>query len=167
MLATIWRTYSGSIMTTRSWPVGISRSTTGSGTVEPPSVAATDRSKTPSAVRGAFRRSGARNEISSRTRSMMVWRRRAPMFSVPSLTRKAKWAISARASGVNSSLRPSVSSSAMDCLVSDAFGSVRMRMKSSTVSEWSSTRTGKRPCSSGIRSDGLVTWNAPAAINRM
>ena len=25
----------------------------------------------------------------------------------------------------------------------------------------------KRPCSSGIRSLGLVRWNAPAAMNRM
>ena len=31
----------------------------------------------------------------------------------------------------------------------------------------SSTRIGKRPCSSGIRSDGFETWNAPAAMNRM
>ena len=30
----------------------------------------------------------------------------------------------------------------------------------------SSTRIGKRPCSSGIRSDGLEIWKAPAAMNR-
>ena len=31
----------------------------------------------------------------------------------------------------------------------------------------SSTRIGRRPCSSGIRSDGLLRWNAPEAMNRM
>ena len=61
----------------------------------------------------------------------------------------------------------SVSSKALYCDVSDASGSVRMRTKSSVVSDLSSTRIGKRPCSSGIRSDGLDTWNAPDAMNRM
>ena len=42
-----------------------------------------------------------------------------------------------------------------------------MRTKSSFVKGSSSTRMGKRPCSSGIRSDGLETWKAPAAMNRM
>src|SRR3990172_8460260 len=41
-----------------------------------------------------------------------------------------------------------------------------MRTKSSRVSACSSTRMGKRPCSSGIRSEGLLTWKAPAAMNR-
>src|SRR5690606_39542087 len=36
-------------------------------------------------------------------------------------------------------------------------GSVRMRRKSSSVRERSSTRMGNRPCSSGIRSEGLET----------
>ncbi len=31
----------------------------------------------------------------------------------------------------------------------------------------SSTRIGRRPCSSGSRSDGFDTWNAPDAMNRM
>ena len=43
---------------------------------------------------GFLKRSGAWKLISSSTRSRMVWRRRAPMFSVVSLTRKANWAIS-------------------------------------------------------------------------
>ena len=30
----------------------------------------------------------------------------------------------------------------------------------------SSTRIGKRPCSSGMRSEGLLTWKAPAAMKR-
>jgi hypothetical protein len=51
---------------------------------------------------------------------------------------------------------PSVASSAVYCVVSEASGSVRMRTKSSAVSASSSTRIGKRPCSSGIRSDGLA-----------
>ena len=44
---------------------------------------------------------------------------------------------------------------------------VRMRSKSSTESESSSTRIGKRPCSSGIRSEGFARWKAPLAMNRM
>ena len=64
----------------------------------------------------AFTMSGASKLISSSTFSMMVCRRRAPMFSVVSLTWKAKLAISSRASGANSSLRPSVSSSAIGLL---------------------------------------------------
>jgi len=40
-------------------------------------------------------------------------------------------------------------------------------MKSSFVSESSSTRIGKRPCSSGIRSEGFAVLKAPAAMNRM
>ena len=56
---------------------------------------------------------------------------------------------------VNSSVTPSVASSAVYCLVSAFSGSVRMRTKSSSVSDSSSTRIGNRPCSSGIRSEGL------------
>ena len=49
--------------------------------------------------------------------------------------------------------------------VSEASGSVRMRTKSSTLSASSSTRIGRRPCSSGIRSDGFDMWKAPDAMN--
>ncbi len=56
---------------------------------------------------------------------------------------------------MNVSLMPSVSSRAVYCLTSAFFGSLRMRMKSSRESDFSSTRIGKRPCSSGIRSRGL------------
>ena len=48
-----------------------------------------------------------------------------------------------------------------------ASGSVRMRRRSSRVSAFSSTRIGRRPCSSGSRSEGLATWKAPEAMNRM
>src|SRR3546814_8443348 len=52
------------------------------------------------------------------------------------------------------------------CVVSAALGSVRMRTKSSLLSADSSTRIGKRPCISGIRSDGLARWNAPRSEER-
>ena len=59
-------------------------------------------------------------------------------------------------SGVKSSVTPSVASSAWYCLIRQASVLVRMRSKSSTDSESSSTRIGKRPCSSGIRSRRLA-----------
>ena len=62
-------------------------------------------------------------------------------------------------------LTPSVASSALYCLIRLASGSVRMRRKSSRVSGFSSTRIGRRPCSSGNRSEGLARWNAPEAMN--
>src|SRR6516162_2909268 len=57
--------------------------------------------------------------------------------------------------------------SATYCLISEASGSVRMRRMSSRVSACSSTRIGRRPCSSGSRSDGFAIWKAPEAMNRM
>ena len=71
------------------------------------------------------------------------------MFSVRSLTSVAKSAMRPIASSVNRSVTPSVASSAVYCLISAFFGSVRMRTKSSRPSASSSTRIGKRPCSSG------------------
>ena len=44
---------------------------------------------------------------------------------------------------------------------------VRICSKSDTDSDVSSTRIGKRPCSSGMRSEGFDRWNAPDAMNRM
>ena len=70
-------------------------------------------------------------------------------------------------SGVKASSTPSVLNSATYWRASAFFGSVRMRTKSASVSEVSATRTGKRPCSSGISSLGLWKWNAPAARNSM
>ena len=64
-------------------------------------------------------------------------------------------AIASIESGVNSSVTPSVAISATYCLISEASVSVRMRRKSSRVSAESSTRIGKRPCSSGKRSEGF------------
>ena len=54
----------------------------------------------------------------------------------------------------------------MYCLMSALSGSVRMRTKSARERGSSSTRIGKRPWSSGIRSAGFATWNAPAATKR-
>src|SRR5437588_3892897 len=77
------------------------------------------------------------------------------MFSVRSLTSKAISAIRRTPSVAKSTSTPSVAISARYCAVSDASGSVRMRTKSPTLSESSSTRIGSRPCSSGIRSEGF------------
>ena len=88
------------------------------------------------------------------------------MFSVRSLTWKAISAMRRTPSVVNSHrARPRSPCSAWYCVVSEASGSVRMRTKSSTFSESSSTRIGNRPCSSGIRSEGLDRLKAPEAMN--
>ena len=101
--------------------------------------------------------SGASKLTSSSTRSSTVCRRRAPMFSVCSLTLHREGRRAARLRRrVNSSVTPSAASSALYCSTSAFFGCVRIVLKSSAVSESSSTRIGKRPCSSGIRSDGLL-----------
>src|SRR5258705_126502 len=64
-----------------------------------------------------FFKSGASNDSSSKTFSMMVCRRRAPIFSVCSFTVVANLAMAWTASSVMLSLMPSVSSSAMYCLL--------------------------------------------------
>jgi hypothetical protein len=89
------------------------------------------------------------------------------MFSVRSLTSYAISASRRTAAGAISSVTPSVASSAWYCLISEACVLDRMASKSSTLSELSSTRIGKRPCSSGIRSLGLARWKAPLAMNNM
>ena len=93
---------------------------------------------------------------------MTVWSRLAPIFSVRVLTVADILAISLTASSLNSSFIPSVLRRAMYCLIRALSGSVRMRTKSCSVSESSSTRIGNRPWNSGIRSEGLDEWNAPA-----
>ena len=42
-----------------------------------------------------------------------------------------------------------------------------MRSTSSFDKSCNSTRIGNLPCSSGIKSLGLATWNAPEAINKI
>ncbi len=111
--------------------------------------------------------SGAENEISSSSRSIMVCRRRAPIFSALSFTSNADFAICVTPSSVNSMARPSVFINALYCTVNAASGSVNIRSKSSAFNADNSTRIGKRPCSSGIRSLGLVREKAPDAINNI
>ena len=89
------------------------------------------------------------------------------MFSVLSLTSTAISAILLIPSAVNSICNPSVVMSSQCCLVSEALGSVRILSRSPTSSAFSSTLIGSRPCSSGIRSDGLDKWKAPDAIKRI
>src|SRR3546814_9975327 len=60
------------------------------------------------------------------------------------------------ASSAKSSVTSSVSSSALYWRIRLFSGSVRMRLKSSRVSALSSTRIGRRPCSSASMSDGLA-----------
>src|SRR5579862_3649639 len=109
--------------------------------------------------------SGAANDRSSVTFSRTVCRRRAPMSSVSPFTSCAMRASSRIPSSGNSTATPSVANRAAYCLVSALDGSTRIRTKSASVSGASSTRIGSRPCSSGIRSEGLLTWKAPAAMN--
>ena len=85
------------------------------------------------------------------------------MFSARSFTWVAISATACTASGVKSSVTPSVRRSAVYCLRRALSGSVRILTKSARESGSSSTRMGKRPWSSGMRSAGFATWNAPAA----
>src|ERR1700674_9653 len=111
-------------------------------------------------------RSGASYETPSKTFSSIVCRRRAPMFSVCSFTSVARRAIASMPLSVNVRETPSVASNCLYCSMSAFFGCVRMVLKSSFVRLASSTRIGNRPCSSGMRSLGLLIWNAPAPMNR-
>src|SRR5512139_510710 len=111
--------------------------------------------------------SGAVKSSSSSSRSITVWSLRAPMFSVRSFTSHAISAIRSTAPGSKERATPSAASIASYCRVSAPCGSVRIRTNSSFPREASSTRMGNRPWSSGMRSEGLLTWNAPAAMNRM
>ena len=110
-------------------------------------------------------RSEALKLVSSSTRSSTVCRRRAPMFSTVVLAATAASASAATASSVKVRVTSSVASRAWFWRIRLASGSVRMRTKSSRVRAFSSTRIGRRPCSSGSRSDGLATWKAPEAMN--
>ena len=59
-----------------------------------------------------------------------------------------------------------VSSSAWDRLIRVFSGSVRTGAQIlAAPRDWSSTRMGKRPCISGIRSAGLERWKAPDKPN--
>jgi len=94
-----------------------------------------------------------------------VCRRRAPSFD-RSVDLTATFAIAPRRSAriqfdaFRAEAKPHIASSGMLPF------SVRMRRKSSSLSEASSTRIGRRPCNSGSKSEGLATWKAPEAMNR-
>ena len=98
---------------------------------------------------------------------MMVIRRRAPIFSIRWFACDARSAIASMADSSKLTCSPSTSSKSCCCLVSELSGSVRMRMKSSLVSDLSSTRMENLPWSSGMRSVTAEVWNAPAAMNRI
>ena len=90
------------------------------------------------------------------------------MFSTLELTATATSAMASIASSVNSSVTPSVRQQ-RDVLL-DQRGLGLGQDAAQVVARQracSSTRIGSRPCSSGSRSDGLETWNAPEAMNRM
>ena len=87
------------------------------------------------------------------------------MFSVLRFTSYATLATSLIAARSNLSVTPSVSSSAVYCLMRAFLGWVKIFMKSFSVRSSISTRIGNRPWSSGIRSEGLLIWKAPAARN--
>mmetsp|Transcript_11542 Transcript_11542/g.29106 ORF Transcript_11542/g.29106 Transcript_11542/m.29106 type:complete len:262 (+) Transcript_11542:162-947(+) len=105
--------------------------------------------------------------MSSTTFSTMVCRRLAPMFSTVKLTSLAIAAMRLRAASVNSSETFSTCISSTCCCSKLNSGSVRMRCRSASDSGFSSTRTGSRPCSSAIKSDGLHSWNAPLQMNKI
>ena len=99
--------------------------------------------------------------MSSISRSITVCRRRAPMFSVRSLTCQAASARRRIPSWVNSMLTLRLPSA--PC--TDRSGRRRAGQDAHTevvvVRRSSSTRIGRRPCSSGMRSDGLTSGMAP------
>ena len=94
-------------------------------------------------------------------------KRRAPILSVSRFTSKAICAIRSIASWVKMILTFSVPTKAIYCLIKALFGSVRILTKSSAERSFNSTRIGKRPCNSGIKSLGFDKLKAPLAINRM
>ncbi len=88
------------------------------------------------------------------------------MFCVRVFMSWATRATSSMPLASNTSSTPSAPSSAEYCRESALRGSVRMRIRSACESASSSTRMGKRPCSSGKRSLTFARWKAPAAMNR-
>mmetsp|Transcript_7870 Transcript_7870/g.26006 ORF Transcript_7870/g.26006 Transcript_7870/m.26006 type:complete len:307 (+) Transcript_7870:1282-2202(+) len=100
-------------------------------------------------------------------RSTMACNRRAPMLSTFELISSDNSAILKTDSLVNSKFMSSVSISALCCLKMFAFGSVKIRCKSSLVKPFNSTRMGNRPCNSANISLGLFWLNAPDAMNKI
>ena len=89
------------------------------------------------------------------------------MSSVFWFTSAARRAISRTPSSAKTRFTPSVFINATYCFSRALSGSVKIRKNSSFPRAFSSTRMGKRPWSSGTRSEGLQRWKAPLAMNRM
>ena len=100
------------------------------------------------------------------TFSMTVWRRRAPMFSRRSLMRRV---VGQGLDGLLGELDLDPLGGQERRVLADE-GVLGLREDAHEVLAGqgvSSTRIGKRPWSSGMRSLGLVMWKAPAAMKRM
>ena len=111
--------------------------------------------------------SDAAKLISSRIFSKIVWSLLAPIFSTSSLTLVAIEATSDIASSEKFRFTPSVEMSSTYCFIRLFSGSFNILIKSSFPNAFSSTLLGRRPCNSGSKSEGLATWNAPEAINKI
>ena len=83
------------------------------------------------------------------------------------LTYEAILAIASIPSSENSNSTFSVFKRATYCLIKLKSGSLRILLKSLLVKASSSTLIGSLPCNSGSRSEGLASWNAPDAINKI
>ena len=105
--------------------------------------------------------------ISSRIFSIIVCNLLAPIFSTVAFTSDAILAIVSIPSSENSRSTFSVLSNATYCLIKLKSGSFNILLKSSLVKASSSTLIGNLPCNSGSKSDGLASWNAPDAINKI
>ena len=112
-------------------------------------------------------RSVAVKLISSKIFSIIVWSLLAPIFSTVEFTSDAILAIASIPSFENSKSTFSVLSNALYCFIKLLSGSLRILLKSSLVKASSSTLIGSLPWSSGNKSDGLASWKAPEAINKI
>ena len=105
--------------------------------------------------------------MSSNIFSMIVCNRLAPIFSTVVFTSEAILAIASIPSSENSKSTFSVFNNATYCLIKLKSGSLKILLKSSLVNASNSTLIGNLPCNSGNRSEGLASWNAPDAINKI
>ena len=89
------------------------------------------------------------------------------MFSVFVFTSVASSEIALIEEGSNSRTTPSASKRATYCLIKADLGWVNIFIKSFVFSLSNSTLIGNLPCNSGIISEGVLIWKAPAAINKI
>ena len=94
--------------------------------------------------------------MSSKTFSIIVCSLRAPIFSTEELTSADNFANVEIPSSVNSRSTFSVFNKALYCLIKLLSGSFKILLKSSSFNALNSTLIGKRPCSSGNKSEGLA-----------